>query len=123
MAYVYEKTGDPTYAAYCQFVFEWHRNRLQQDGFSDSVLRKSLGMPDFGFGFVSGYLAAGLAVVAQARARGVDLEAAMQKLREERARAAGHDPKMTDDLFYSVPYSAQIPFRWYRNGRVEEVAP
>ena len=121
MAYLYEKTGDPTWAAYCQFAFEWHRSRLEQDGYSEWVRHNTFGLPAFCYGFVSGYAASGLALVARARADGVDMEAAMQRLREDRARAQGKDPKATDCLFYSVRLYTDRPLDWYRSG--VETAP
>jgi hypothetical protein len=116
MAYMYEKTTDPTWAAYCQFVLEWHRHGLEAEGGSDFVMRDSLGVPDFSFGFVSGYLAVAIAVVTEARARGDDLEAAMQRLRDDRARALGKDPATTDALYYIAPYFGWKPAPWYRPG-------
>jgi hypothetical protein len=121
MAYLYEKTGDPTWAAYCQFTFEWHRSRLEQDGYSEWVRHNAFGVPAFCYGFVAGYAASGLALVARARADGVDMEAAMQRLREDRARAQGKDPKVTDCLFYSVRLYTDRPLDWYRSG--VETAP
>jgi hypothetical protein len=116
MAYMFEKTGDPTYAAYCQFVFEWHRSCLEHDGYSDWVHHNAFDVPAFSYGFVSGYAASGLALIDQARSQGVDLEAAIQTLREDRARAQGQNPRTTDGLYYSVRGHTEKPLDWYRPG-------
>lgn len=80
------------------------------------ICRWRFTVPGFSFGFVSGYLASGLALVAQVRAQGLDLETALQKLREDRARALGRDPATTDALFYTVSCFGEKPLPGYRLG-------
>ena len=119
MAWMFERTGDPTWAAYCQFVLEFHADRLRRDGGSDLVMRRSLDVPDFGYGSVSGYFAEALALASKPEVRD-QMEQALRQLGEMRAVAAGQDPSRgADFLAYGVPYSAEKPYRWYRDGRIE----
>lgn len=119
MAYMFECTGDPTWAAYCQLVLEFHQDRLRREGGSDLVMRRSLDVPDFGYGSVSGYFAEAIALVSRPELRD-RMEKPLRQLGELRAVAAGKPPaKAADFLTYSVPYSAERPYRWYRDGRIE----
>ena len=114
MAFLYEETGEPEWAAYCQFVLEWHQHRLEDAGGTDQVRRVVLGVPEFGYGFVSGYLASGLAAITRAREAGVDMEAAMQSLREKRTRLAGRDPETDDWLYYRATDFDRKTIIWRR---------
>jgi hypothetical protein len=123
MSYMFERTGDPTWAAYCQFVLEFHQDRLRREGGSDLVMRRSLDMADIGYGGVSGYFAEALALVSKPEVRDA-MEKALTNLGEMRAVAAGKAPSAgADYLTYHVPYSAERPYRWHRGGRVEAAAP
>jgi len=107
MVAMWETTGDASYLAYCRLVFQWYRHNLQRQGHSDSVRRLVLGLPDFKYGMVSGYLAAGLAGIEKARAQGIDLDAAAEKLRADRS----------GQLYYSVYGTVEgKPGRWYPPG-------
>jgi len=92
MVYMWQATGDPSYLAYCRLVFQWYRHSLTKNGRADSVCRRVFGLPEFKYGMVSGYLAAGLAGLDEAGAKGVDLKAATDKLRADRNGA----------LYYSI---------------------
>jgi hypothetical protein len=119
MAWMFERTGDPTWAAYAQFVLEFHADRLRREGGSDLVMRRSLDVPDFGYGMVSGYFAEALVLASRPEIRD-RMEQAMRELGEMRAGAAGQVPaRGADFLAYGVPYSAEKPYRWYRDGRIE----
>jgi len=100
MIYIWEKTGDPAYLAYCRLCFQWYTHCLVTKGHADLVRRLVFGFPEFPYGMVSGYLAAGLAGLAEARQQGIDLEAAAEDLRAARAEALGQDP--ADALCYSI---------------------
>jgi hypothetical protein len=61
---------------------------------------------------ISGYLAAGLAGIAEAGSQGIDLDAATEELRSDRARAMG--VPLEDGLYYSVYGTVEgSPGRWY----------
>lgn len=107
MVYMWQTTGDASYLAYCRLVFQWYRHKLRQDGHSDSVRRHVFDLPEFKYGMVSGYLAAGLAGIEQARSQGIDLDAATKKLRADRS----------GELFYSVYGTVEGETgRWYPPG-------
>ena len=100
LAYMWEKTADPTYPALARVVLQWHTQNLRTRGESDRVRRLVFGMPDMNYGMTSGYLAAGLAMVEEALEQGVDLDAAAEQLRVDRAAAMGLAPG-SDTLYYS----------------------
>ena len=111
MVYMWHETGDPTYLAYCRLVFQWYRHSLKTQGYADSVRRTVFGLPEFKYGMVSGYLAAGLAGIEEARAKGIDLDAGAEKLRSDRS---GH-------LYYSVSGIVEgKPGKWYPPGLSRE---
>ena len=108
---MYDVTKDPVYAAYCQFWFEFQSFRLREAGRSDMVRRIVFDVPEFPYGNVLGYIAAGMAAVARARASGTDLEQAMAQLKAAQrtdqydplTHPATRDPKV-GDLCYRYNY-------------------
>jgi hypothetical protein len=112
MVYMWQVTGDASYLAYCKFCFDWCSHSLKARGCSDMVGRTVFGLPDFPYGMISGYLAAGLAGIAEAGSQGIDLDAATEELRSDRARAMG--VPLEDGLYYSVYGTVEgSPGRWY----------
>ena len=107
MVCMWHETGDPTWRAYCRLVFRWYRHSLKTKGYADSVRRTVFGLPEFKYGMVSGYLAAGLAGIEEARAKGIDLDGATEKLRADRS----------GELYYSVSGIVEgKPGKWYPPG-------
>jgi hypothetical protein len=103
LIYMWQKTGDPTYLAYCRLVFQWYRNSLETRGYADSVRRLVNGLPEFKYGMVSGYLAAGLAGLEEGRRKGVDFKAALKKLSAARS----------GELYYSIYGTLEgVPGQW-----------
>jgi hypothetical protein len=84
-------------------VFQWYRNSLETRGYADSVRRLVNGLPEFKYGMVSGYLAAGLAGLEEGRRKGVDFKAALKKLRAARS----------GELYYSIYGTLEgMPGQW-----------
>lgn len=111
MVYMWQVTGDDTYLAYCRTVFQWYRHSLDARGYADSVRRTVFGLPEFKYGMVSGYLAAGLAGINDGCSKGVDFSSAAERLRADRSGS----------LYYSIYGAVEgRPGKWYPPGSRDE---